>query len=1264
MAPNCSRTSNLIYKEVEIGQQPVRALVDSGAEASCCSRRWYEKEKLALGGLMESEQTVRGVSNVLIPVTGRTQPVELTWGAARTTVSLLVVPTLMNQDVILGMDVLRLLGVHIDAKRGIAEPTILPTYVRPKETWRVPAASTVYFSIPNPIPQGIILYEPSNKLPSDVRSRAAVYEGEELLIRIENVGEEDRMLDSGWEIGTVEQVQLEEMEKTEAVKPRIPEDLNSTQKKELERLLEKYKDVFSERTGKIGRTGVIQHEIHTRGAPIRQPYRRQNPFVRQQEQEHVEEMLEQDIIRPSTSPWASPVVMVKKKDGNMRFCVDYRKLNSVTEKDAYPLPRIDDTLESLNGSHYFSTLDLKSGYWQVPVREEDRKKTAFRTSAGRLYEWNRLPFGLCNAPATFSRLMDHVLTGLSWEICLFYLDDIIVFSKTWEEHLARLEIVFQRLLDEGLTLGATKCRIAAKEVEFLGHVVNKEGLRPNPALLKSIAQISQPRTVKEVRSFLGLASYYRRFVEGFSGIAAPLNRLLEKGKDKEVCWTPECEAAFCELKERLMKAPVTAYPDFNLPFRLYTDASNQGLGAILAQVQEGKERIICCASRSLNKSEQNYPATKKECLAVVWGIKSFRSYLMPRHFEIFTDHYSLQWLRSMKSENALLYRWAASLEDYDFEVKHRPGKKQGHVDALSRLLVLEEEPRRGLDEEETRRALTRIHQDGHLGLKKTLGMFRERFKGVREHAQCEKVIKECSNCQKGTDYRPHRKIGGHINSAGPWELLSVDVVGPLPVSQEGYRFILSVIDCYSRYVVLVPLRDHKAETVSKALYENVIAYFGTPQGILSDRGVEFRSNVWTELLKLLDIKPHLTSPYYPQGNGIIERMHRTLGNLIRARLIDRKDREWPLMLPGVMLTLNEAPQENHGYSPNQVVCGHRVRLPVDLIWPNTHRTKGTEEFVKQTRERLEKVRKEVTPYNQREGIGINPFKEGDMILVLKQRFEKESKFDANWKGPYKVTRVHTRHQVEYLDEGGVARITNVTYCKKHIPSVTLHKLIIRTDRKKYIAQSVRDLKRLISKDRIKDEVMLTVEAQLAPESKKRGTELAEAAEGLFEEDGEWERWLTWKEMKERCGARSSWKGVKCKAENRERNRQENEPSSQQNIDPFNFITSKTIFENLNGKKKNVDLFLKLRDFSREGIKYKADGSQECRHGIRGKTSKPSNQDQQELRNCGLAGARRRLATSDSLHEAVLTIKEDRERGRIALLNYIKGTRNTKVKATC
>ena len=280
----------------------------------------------------------------------------------------------------------------------------------------------------------------------------------------------------------------------------------------------------------------------------------------------------------------------EKKDGSLRFCVDFCQLNVATVKDAHPLPWIDDLLDALHGARWYSTLDLKSGYWQVPIMERDKEKTAFRTSSGQLYEFNQVPFGLCNAPATFSRLMDRILSGLHWETSLFYLDDIIVFSSTWEEHLARLRQVFERLRHAKLKLGAEKCTFAAKEVSYLGHRVTEEGLLPDLALLAAIREIPPPKTATEVRSFLGLAGYYRHYVKNFAAIAGPLPALTRK--DAVFHWSSNCQDAFDRLKTLLTTSPITAFPDFSQPFRLYTDASSAGLGAILAQVREGREHII------------------------------------------------------------------------------------------------------------------------------------------------------------------------------------------------------------------------------------------------------------------------------------------------------------------------------------------------------------------------------------------------------------------------------------------------------------------------------------------------------------------------------------------------------------------------------------------------------------------------------------------------------------------------------------------------
>ena len=546
----------------------------------------------------------------------------------------------------------------------------------------------------NKWPTEDVLFCPNDALPALMTGISALSSGPELWIAVHNHRPEPLQLHSGQNVGVLEMVTLADSPATTSPTPShpqapchppLPERLSPLQQQQLNELFCEFSDVFSRGEDDLGNTPLLEHAIETHGPPFRQPYRRQNPAVRREEMTQVQQMLSSNVIRPSNSPWASSVVMVRKKDGNLRFCVDFHQLNAATGKDAHPLPRIDDLLDALHGAKWFSTLDLKSGYWQVPITEQDKAKTAFRTSSGQLFEFNQVPFGLCNASATFSRLMDRVLAGLHWETCLFYLDDIIVFSSTWEEHLARLRQVFERLRHANLKLGADKCTFAAKEVNYLGHRVTEEGLLPDSSLLAAIREIPPPETATEVRSFLGLAGYYRHYVKGFAAIAAPLHALTRK--DAVFHWSEDCQAAFDRLKTLLTTSPTTAFPDFSQTFRLYTDASTAGLGAILAQVRDGKECIICCASRALNQPEKSYPATKLECLAIVWAVAKFRPYLMAMPFEVYTDHYALQWLKTMRTGSAFLHRWSAALEEYDFTVHHRPGKVQTHVDGLSRLPV-------------------------------------------------------------------------------------------------------------------------------------------------------------------------------------------------------------------------------------------------------------------------------------------------------------------------------------------------------------------------------------------------------------------------------------------------------------------------------------------------------------------------------------------------------------------------------------------------
>lgn len=407
-------------------------------------------------------------------------------------------------------------------------------------------------------------------------------------------------------------------------------------------LLHRYHSVFSAHDGDLGCTNLLSHDIPLLDdVPVRQRYRRIPPSEYEAVKAHINQLLESEVIRESCSPYASPIVLVRKKDGSLRLCVDYRLLNSKTRKDAFPLPRIEETLDALSGVRWFSTLDLASGYNQVPVSEQDRPKTAFCTPFG-LFEFNRMPFGLCNAPSTFQRLMQRMFGDQQCQSLLLYLDDIVVYSSSVNQHLQRLELVLGRLHQEGLKVKLEKCAFFQQEVSYLGHVISSQGVSTDPRKIEAVANWRRPNHVSELRSFLGFVSYYRRFVEGFAKLAAPLHQLVAElagTKSKRrlsqvlgAAWTSQCNDSFEALKAKLVSAPVLTYADFSRPFILEVDASHSGLGAVLSQETDSGVRPVAYASRGLRPTERNmsnYSSMKLEFLALKWAMtEKFREYLL------------------------------------------------------------------------------------------------------------------------------------------------------------------------------------------------------------------------------------------------------------------------------------------------------------------------------------------------------------------------------------------------------------------------------------------------------------------------------------------------------------------------------------------------------------------------------------------------------------------------------------------------------------
>ena len=841
----------------------------------------------------------------------------------------------------------------------------------------------------------------------------------------------------------------------------LPEHLTEIQRNEVINLVKEFSSQFSKSEFDIGRTSMTKHTIDTGNSPsFRQPLRRHPIKLLPIIDHHVEEMLKNRVIKPSVSEWCSNVVMVRKSDGTWRFAVDMRQLNSLTLKDSYPLPRIDSCLDALGGSVYFSTLDLRQGYWQVPMEEDSARKTCFQTRKGT-FQFEVLAYGLCNAPACFERLMDRVLCGLTWQSCLVYLDDVLIFAPTFEEHLARLRLVLQRFQEANLKLKPNKCRLFQSQTKFLGNIVSAEGVKPDPEKVEAVRDWPVPRNLTEARGFVALAAYYRRHIANFAQLARPLYDLTKK--NQRFIWGEAQQRSFMTLKEKLTTAPVLSSPIDNGEYVLDTDCSDLSAGAVLQQRQHGELKVIAYASRVLNEAERNYCTTRKELVAMIFGLKQFRHYLLLTDFIIRVDHAALRALMTTPEPVGQAARWLDFLADYRFTIVHRPGVSHANSDSLSRrpcerqgsdcLQCASKLPNIGTGRDtrsrtsktpsvrvvmsnlyslsaeiknrelrrpvsgntENRLSVTTIIQEqdndeviheikswlqqnyvptwedvasaspeiqhlwsqletlelnngilyrkflqpdgrqkylqlivpsslrqavlelvhgskaaGHLGVNKTIARLMQYGYWQGWRRDVDLYVHRCPTCNRyrhTNRYKQGPLQPLPISSVG--QRLHVDLMGPFVKSQH-YKYLLSVICPFTKYLVCVPIADKSAINVAKAIVKNVFLVYGTSELLFSDMGREFCNEILDNVCRLLDIQRSTTTGYRPSSDGAVERVQATISSIF-AKMVQANQRNWADLTPFVTFAYNTAIHSVTRYSPFYLMFHRNPVTSIDCV---------------------------------------------------------------------------------------------------------------------------------------------------------------------------------------------------------------------------------------------------------------------------------------------------------------------------------------------
>lgn len=781
-----------------------------------------------------------------------------------------------------------------------------------------------------------------------------------------------------WSLYNIKPVICNVIEEVKIPPVSVEHDLSISQMEILNSILGKMP--FS-KGGKLSKTHWVEHVIDTGEAkPIKQRHYIVSPFIQKSINEEIDRLLALDVIEPcANSPWSNPVVAVKKPSGKIRICLDARKLNNVTVKDAYPQQQINRILGRLAGTNILSSIDFSDAFLQVPLAVESRPKTAFAISGRGFFMYKRMAFGLCNSGATLCRLVDEVI-GCDLEPNVFvYLDDIIIATETLDHHFEILQILSERIQKAGLTISSEKSKFCTRELNYLGYIISKEGIRPNQKKVEAILNYPEPKNIKDVRRLLGMAGWYRRFIKDFAIIAAPLSNLLKKSKEK-FSWNDEAKMAFESVKKILTSEPVLTNANYEQPFIIQCDASDFGIGAVLVQGEGKEERIVAYMSQKLSSAQRKYQTTERECLAVLMAIEKFRPFIEGTKFTVVTDHASLLWLQNLKDPSGRVGRWALRLQAYDFNLVHRKGKFMVVPDALSRAVETVDVQLFSKDLDPwysklmdgivnnaekfphfkmknnviykycagrstlqsfspewkivvptgCRNSVMEANHDNplcaHGGYYKTFERIRKDYFWPLMQNDIREYIRKCETCKatKPTNEIQVTPMGNQRTADRPWQMLFIDFVGPFPKSKKGFSYILVAVDGFSKYVHIFPLRKATSGTAIEMLENRIFLSHGVPEILISDNGSQFTSAEFNKFLDKYNVKKWLTARYHPQANAA-EAANKTVETAIRAYIKDTNSHKcWDENLQKIACAMNSSVHTSTKFSPYFINFGQHM----------------------------------------------------------------------------------------------------------------------------------------------------------------------------------------------------------------------------------------------------------------------------------------------------------------------------------------------------